>query len=315
MKKITAWVAGGNDHPGCWLHGPAGSGKSTIAHTLAQLYDERKRLAFSFFFSRQDLDRRDATKFFLTFAYQLTVAIPLVEPAVRDALVKDHLTLYQSFKDQFTKLIVSPLQSIKDRIPCMVIIIDGLDECGNQGDVADIIQLLMNASPQLPFRLLFTSRPEAYIHTIFTGGGIAGNNYSITLHFLETMAARQAMHASQNILDTFPALPDPNRCSPFRTALKSLTKPTGIPGIQAGRPVSELTALQSCNISSSVSHNTLSHVADFSLAASSMILQFLVRAAYNSSAPCFQEAAGLALGIVECVQVRGSVLIPCAIRN
>src|SRR5436190_22650210 len=73
MGKVIEWARGDDGHPVCWLHGPAGSGKSTIAHTLAQQYDKRYGLAFSFFFSRRNIDRSDATKFFPTFAYQLAV--------------------------------------------------------------------------------------------------------------------------------------------------------------------------------------------------------------------------------------------------
>jgi polynucleotide 5'-kinase involved in rRNA processing len=38
LRKVMAWAQAQNGHPQtpiCWLHGPAGSGKSTIAHTLA----------------------------------------------------------------------------------------------------------------------------------------------------------------------------------------------------------------------------------------------------------------------------------------
>jgi hypothetical protein len=34
ISNISAWAKRGNDHPICWLEGPAGSGKSTVAHTV-----------------------------------------------------------------------------------------------------------------------------------------------------------------------------------------------------------------------------------------------------------------------------------------
>src|SRR5436190_9873198 len=73
LGKISAWVDGrdGNDSPICWLQGPAGSGKSTVAHTIAKQCADHGKLAFSFFFSRGKKDRSDTTKFFPTFAYQL----------------------------------------------------------------------------------------------------------------------------------------------------------------------------------------------------------------------------------------------------
>jgi hypothetical protein len=184
LRNVMGWAQGQNGHPRtpvCWLYGPAGSGKSTIAHTLAQRYDEQGRLAFSFFFSRRNLDRNDATKFVLTFAYQLAAALPSLTQAMRDALVRNPSILRQRLKDQFVKLIIDPLQSTEHNIPPMLVVIDGLDECRAQGHVSELIQLLVPALSQFPFRLLFASRPEAYIQAIFARRGIVENACVITL--------------------------------------------------------------------------------------------------------------------------------------
>jgi hypothetical protein len=184
LEKVMAWAQAQNGRPRtpvCWLHGPAGSGKSTIAHTLSQRYDEQGRLAFSFFFSRRNLDRNDATKFVLTFAYQLAAALPSVTQAMRDALVRNPSILRQRLKDQFAKLIIDPLQSTEHNVPPMLVVIDGLDECRDEGHVNELIQLLVPALSQFPFRLLFTSRPEAYIQAIFARRGIVENARVIAL--------------------------------------------------------------------------------------------------------------------------------------
>ncbi|KAF8227239.1 hypothetical protein L208DRAFT_1126284, partial [Tricholoma matsutake] len=52
LRKISAWCGGEINYPVCWLEGPAGSGKSTIAHTITKQCDDHNWLAFSFFFSR-----------------------------------------------------------------------------------------------------------------------------------------------------------------------------------------------------------------------------------------------------------------------
>jgi hypothetical protein len=181
LDNVIAWAQGENSRPVCWLYGPAGSGKSTIAHTLAQRYDEQERLAFSFFFSRRNLYRNDATKFVLTFAYQLAAALPSVTQAMQDALVRNPSILRQRLKDQFAKLIINPLRSIEHYIPPMLIVVDGLDECRDEGHVNELIQLLVPALSQLPFRLLFASRPEAYIQAIFARRGIVESAHVITL--------------------------------------------------------------------------------------------------------------------------------------
>jgi hypothetical protein len=157
-----------------------------VAHTLARRYDERKRLAFSFFFSRRNLDRSDATKFVLTFAYRLATTLPSVAQAMQNALIRDPSILCQRLEDQFAKLIIDPLQSIERDIPRMVVVIDGLDECRDEAHVNKLIQLLVSASSQFPFRLLFTSRPEAYIQAIFTRRGIVESACVITLRDFST---------------------------------------------------------------------------------------------------------------------------------
>jgi cytidylate kinase len=54
------------------LSGSAGTGKSTIAKTVAfTLAEERHILAASFFFSRNYAERREIQGFPLTLAYQL----------------------------------------------------------------------------------------------------------------------------------------------------------------------------------------------------------------------------------------------------
>jgi cytidylate kinase len=55
-----------------WLNGLAGTGKSTIARTVARRYFEQKRLAASFFFLRGGGDVGYTSKFFISIAVQLT---------------------------------------------------------------------------------------------------------------------------------------------------------------------------------------------------------------------------------------------------
>jgi hypothetical protein len=166
LQQIKSWARDENGRHVCWLNGPAGSGKSTIAHTIA--HQNRKNLAFSFFFSRRHRERSDATKFFLTFAYQLAMALPLVKQPMQDALEKQPAILHQRLELQFTNLIIDPILSIAESVPQFIVVIDGLDECGSEVQGQKLVQLLIDALPKLPFRFLLTSRLEAYIEAIFT---------------------------------------------------------------------------------------------------------------------------------------------------
>ena len=185
LRKIVAWAENRNGRPVCWLVGPAGSGKSTIAHTIAQQYDKEETgqnsLGFSFFFSRRHRDRSDATKFFPTFAYQLARVLPLIQQPMLAALKKDPAITHQRLGLQFRKLIEDHVLPVTGSVSPLIIIIDGLDECGNRGHVEELIQLLVCALPKLPFRLLFTSRPEAYLEAIFAGPSIVNKITRISL--------------------------------------------------------------------------------------------------------------------------------------
>ena len=66
-----AWADGYGGKRIFWLNGMAGTGKSTIARTVAHHYSEQKRLGASFFFSRDGGDVGHAGKFFATIAWQL----------------------------------------------------------------------------------------------------------------------------------------------------------------------------------------------------------------------------------------------------
>jgi hypothetical protein len=59
-----------------WMYGPAGAGKSAIAHDIAQRCDLEKLLLASFFFSRSDPARRNAKSLIVTISYQIAINIP-----------------------------------------------------------------------------------------------------------------------------------------------------------------------------------------------------------------------------------------------
>jgi hypothetical protein len=174
LGKIMNWAQDKDGHPVCLLSGPAGSGKSTIAHTIALEYDRDelgKKLAFSYFFSRRNRDRNNMDKFFPTFAYQLAHFLPSVQQSMQAAL-KDRSILAKRRQEQLTDLIIQPVQSSTMPASPMIIVIDGLDEydeVGGKLPLDKLIHLLVNHLPKLSFRLLFTSRPEARIEAIFSG--------------------------------------------------------------------------------------------------------------------------------------------------
>jgi hypothetical protein len=141
----------------------AGTGKSTIAHTVARDFFEQGRLAASFFFSRGGGDAGNARKFVTTIAVQLATYIPLVQRYIRDAVTECSIIANQSLADQWHRLVIRPLLKLdgSNTYP-YVIVLDALDECEVENDIRIILRLLAEARSleKLRLRILVTSRPE-----------------------------------------------------------------------------------------------------------------------------------------------------------
>jgi hypothetical protein len=181
LGEISAWSRATTTYPVCWLEGPAGSGKSTIAHTIAKQCDDDHRLAFSFFFSRGKQDRSDTAKFVPTFAYQLAQAFDVVQPVLRRTLIDHPSTLHLRLRDQIEKLITRPALAIPRPIQPMVVVIDGLDESSDKDLLCDLIRLLVDTTDDIPFRFLFTSRPERHIRQTFESPSTRRKAYFLSL--------------------------------------------------------------------------------------------------------------------------------------
>ena len=125
----------------------AGTGKSTIAHTIARAYCEQGRLAASFFFSRGGGDADNASKFVTTIAIQLAVHIPLIQRYICDAITEHRIITSQSLEDQWHQLVLGPLFKFdgSDTYLSYVIVLDALDECGSENDIRIILRLLVKA--------------------------------------------------------------------------------------------------------------------------------------------------------------------------
>lgn len=185
LHEISIWA----DNPGAesifWLHGMAGTGKSTISRTLAQSFSERKQLGASFFFKRGESDRSSLAKFCTTIAWQLVSNIPSLAPYVKNAIDADPSIPRKAVREQFEKLILDPLSKIPRGTPSVstvVIVVDALDECEQDTEIKLIISLFSRAKTLNSFNLRFlvTSRPELPIRLGFHA--IRSEYQDLTLH-------------------------------------------------------------------------------------------------------------------------------------
>jgi len=164
LKEIYNWVDSEDERCIFWLNGLAGSGKSTIARTVARRYFEQKRLGASFFFSRGGGDVGHASKFFTSITVQLAHNAPSFRRYISEAAEEQIDIANHSLSDQWRQLILRPLSRLDKRLSpsSYLLIVDALDECDNEDHIRTIVQLLAEARSLTTVRLrvFLTSRPE-----------------------------------------------------------------------------------------------------------------------------------------------------------
>ncbi|KAL3428820.1 hypothetical protein BDV09DRAFT_203834 [Aspergillus tetrazonus] len=167
LRQITDW-AETSDKFIFWLNGKAGTGKSTISRTVAELFKARGLLGASFFFKRGEADRDNARRFVSTIAKQLMVSNRQLAPSIAKAIEDDADISTKALSQQFEKLLLQPLSKGKQCQTISVVVLDALDECKE-----DDIEVLLRYLPQLQnsksirLRIFLTSRPELPIRRGF----------------------------------------------------------------------------------------------------------------------------------------------------
>jgi len=181
VKEISDWVNNvEKDTPRIfWLHGPAGTGKSSIAHTIAYQFEELERLGSCFCFDRSQMGERRHQKVFSTIAQDLanrdtSLRRQLTAAVHSNAALKNTIDILQQWKELITKPAMTLSEAI---IGPIVIIIDALDESGDTNSRRVLLRILGNAITDsrvtdLPpnLRILLTSRPLPDIHAALNGG-------------------------------------------------------------------------------------------------------------------------------------------------
>ncbi|KAL1993427.1 hypothetical protein VTN49DRAFT_3376 [Thermomyces lanuginosus] len=157
----------------------AGTGKSTIAITVAKRFNAKGLLAASFFFKRGEEDRGNAKKLFSTLAKQLANKFPQLAASIGKAIDNDPDISEKVSSEQFDKLILRPLveTGLNHKVR-MVIVIDALDEC-EESDVKVVLRMLprVQQSHSLRLRFLLTSRPELAIRSGFRSESVLYDNH------------------------------------------------------------------------------------------------------------------------------------------
>ncbi|KAH6916414.1 hypothetical protein BKA70DRAFT_1255705 [Coprinopsis sp. MPI-PUGE-AT-0042] len=136
--------------------------RTSNSSTVCARADAERRLAASWFFSRDQQDRKSTRGFVATLAFQLASYHPALRDQISQAL-RDHPDILQkSIRAQFDALIHKPLQAVLRELGgTHAMSIDAIDECCDLNEATEILWILLTIIPQHPqIRLLVTCRPE-----------------------------------------------------------------------------------------------------------------------------------------------------------
>ncbi|ESK90106.1 vegetative incompatibility protein het-e-1 [Moniliophthora roreri MCA 2997] len=160
LGEIMSWAASSRRTADIFLlTGVAGSGKTTIAHSVAQRAFDQQSLITSFFFNREDSSLNNPSGFITTLARDISRQSSALSRVIAATIEDDPgLCMAHSVSLQFQKLISEPLKRYPLRVP-MVVVIDALDE----GYSDDLLLILHDEVPRLPSPIHFfiTTRPTS----------------------------------------------------------------------------------------------------------------------------------------------------------
>ena len=185
LDAIELWAKNPSKSLVYWLNGLAGTGKSTIAKTIAERLFADGQLGASFFCSRDFEDRRNIQLIFPTLATQLArkfiefrkILVPLIQ--------SDPEIAYESLYSQMNKLIIQPLRQTKIST---IIVIDALDECEDEKPASAILLVLGQLVSEIPnVKFFLTGRPESHISKGFRLPSLANMTGVFVLHKVEPL--------------------------------------------------------------------------------------------------------------------------------
>ena len=165
LFQLGGWLDDEQDKRVIWLNGLAGTGKSTIAQTFAEITFADGKLGASFFCSRNFDDRSNLRTIFPTLAFQLAHRHPRFRQELLPILRASPDVGRETLCSQMEKLIVGPFQATQIRT---LIIIDALDECQDEEPASALLSVLSRYVDKIPFiKFFITGRPEPRIRSGF----------------------------------------------------------------------------------------------------------------------------------------------------
>ena len=183
LLQLERWLKDEQDHHVFWLNGLAGTGKSTITQTFAEVSFAGGKLGASFFCSRDFEDRSNLHAIFPTIAFQLAYRYPLFREQLLRVLKAAPGIGRESLCSQMERVIVEPLKATRIRT---LIIIDALDECKDEEPASAILSVLSRYVEKIPrVKFFITGRPEPRIRSGFRLRSLRPITEVLRLHDVE----------------------------------------------------------------------------------------------------------------------------------
>jgi hypothetical protein len=186
LDNIAQWMTDPTGKPVYWLTGVAGTGKTTVAQSVAEMAKKLDILGATFLFSHASEERRDYRRVIPTLAYQLA-RDPRLRSGVVSAVNADKAIAMTSTSIQARHLLFDVLQTLVSRSPpCLLIVLDALDECNKDAQKmhgGDLIPILIAGLKNVPFvKVFLTSRPEPSIEAMFLDSDLHSEARTLALH-------------------------------------------------------------------------------------------------------------------------------------
>jgi len=180
LQQLEDWLGDEQAQHVFWLNGLAGTGKSTIAQTFAEITFAEGKLGASFFCSRDFGDRSNIQNIFPTLAFQLACQYPLFREKLLQVLRANCGIKRGSLCSQLETFIIGPFQAMQTPT---LIIIDALDECQDEEPASAVLSVLSRYVDKIPLvKFFITGRPEPRIRSGFRLKSLQPHTEVLRLH-------------------------------------------------------------------------------------------------------------------------------------
>ena len=183
LQQLEDWLENEQGQRVFWLNGLAGTGKSTIAQTFAEVAFAEGKLGASFFCSRDFEERSNIRAIFPTLAFQLAYRHPLFWEQLLRVLKVNPGIGRGALCSQLEKLIIRPFQATQIQT---LVIIDALDECRDQEPASAVLSVLSRYVDKIPLvKFFITGRPEPRIRSGFRLELLRPHTDVLRLHYVK----------------------------------------------------------------------------------------------------------------------------------